>query len=178
MLWLGALCITLEKRVCVELLMVHLITVAWCLSKDWLRIKHIWECQHVHIASSCFIIYTQLLYLQLTVYACSVPASACIVFLRGNPTISLFCPPLINRYSFHLSQMLIDRMGKTQIFYVTAGQTKKKKLIMMSDALCRRGNKIPHACRKKLHSMHFGNFFPKKLPKYFLGKKTNIIMWY
>lgn len=106
----------------------------------------------------------------------SVPASACIVFLRGNPTISLFCPPLINRYSFHLSQMLIDRMGKTQIFYVTAGQTKKK-LIMMSDALCRRGNKIPHACRKKItYSMPCGNFFPKKLPKYFLGKKTNIIM--
>lgn len=103
----------------------------------------------------------------------SVPASACIVFLRGNPTISLFCPPLINRYSFHLSQMLIDRMGKTQIFYVTAGQTKKKKkLIMMSDALCRRGNKILHACRKQLHTVCIMViFFQKNCPNISWAKK-------
>lgn len=41
-----------RQWVCVELLMVYLITVAQCISMDWLRtdgrLKHIWECQHVH----------------------------------------------------------------------------------------------------------------------------------
>lgn len=57
-------CVSLRRqRAPVELLIVHLITVAWCLSQGWLRIKHIWECQHVPSVSSSFIIHAQLLYL-------------------------------------------------------------------------------------------------------------------
>lgn len=65
----------------VELLMVHLITAAWCLSEDWLRIKHIAECQHVHtgILSVTLSMFSSSI---CSVYCISrhcVPASACII---------------------------------------------------------------------------------------------------
>lgn len=57
------------------LLMVHLITVAWCFSEDWLRIKHIPECQHLHTTPSVFRYQSSALpSVVYVVYAFSTPA--------------------------------------------------------------------------------------------------------
>lgn len=100
-----------RQWVCVELLMVHLITVAGCVSEDWLRIKHIWECQHVYY---CILLVSlsmhsssvySLLYMHAEYWCdcqCLHCKAGCFVFFKAPQSESILRQSATGAHSSHL----------------------------------------------------------------------------